>query len=257
MPSGKIAVAGATGRVGRHVVDVLEERGQDVVPISRSVGVDVVTGEGLAEALAGVETIVDAASFPSPEQEAATEFFIAATRNLQELGEQAGVERIVVVSIIGIEHFTTGYLAAKRAHEQAMLAGPLPALILRAAQFHEFVAPVVEWGRHNGVSYVPDMRTQLVAARTVAEELAVLATASGSAAAAAPIPEIAGPRAESFVEMARLLVARRGDPVRIEGADNPAYPDDGVDEHDALLPGPNAILAGPTFEEWLGSESAN
>jgi hypothetical protein len=78
-----------------------------------------------------------------------------------------------------------------------------------------------------------------------------------AAAAAAPIPEIAGPRVESFVEMARLHATRRGDPVRIEGADNPAYPDDGLDEQDALLPGPHATLAGPTFEEWLGSESAN
>src|SRR5262249_51180687 len=143
MTSGKIAVAGATGRVGRHVVDVLEERGHNVVPISRSLGLDVVTGEGLADALAGIETVIDAASFPSPEQEAATEFFTAATRNLQQLGAPAGVQRIVVVSIIGIDHFTAGYLAAKRPHEQAMLAGPIPALILRAAQFHEF-APVVD-----------------------------------------------------------------------------------------------------------------
>mgnify|MGYP003543159363 CR=1 FL=1 len=76
---GTIAVAGATGRVGHHVVDVLEGRGHDVVAISRSLGVDVVTGEGLAEALAGVETVVDAATGPSPEEQAATEFFTAAT----------------------------------------------------------------------------------------------------------------------------------------------------------------------------------
>jgi uncharacterized protein YbjT (DUF2867 family) len=256
MQPGKIAVAGATGRVGRHVVSVLEERGHDVVPISRSLGVDVVTGEGLAEALAGVETVVDAASFPAPEQEQATEFFTAATRNLQQLGEQAGVQRIVVVSIIGIDHFTTGYLAAKRAHEQAMLAGPIPARILRASQFHEFVAPVVDWGRQDGVSYVPNMRTQPVAARTVAEALADLATAP-EATSTTPIPEIAGPRAESFVDIARLLVARRGDAVRIEGADNPAYADADLYEQGALLPSPHATLAGPTFEEWLGSESAN
>jgi uncharacterized protein YbjT (DUF2867 family) len=256
----KIAVAGATGRVGRHVVDVLEERGHDVVPISRSLGVDVVTGERLAEALAGVETVIDAASFPLPEQQPATEFFTASTRNLQQLGEQAGVQRIVVVSIIGIDRFTAGFLAAKRAHEQAMLAGPIPALILRAAQFHEFVEQVVDWGRQDGVSYVPNMRTQLVAARTVAEALADLATVPDSAPAGtktAPIPEIAGPRAESFVEMARLLAARRGDPVRIEGASNPADPDAELYEQGELLPGSHATLAGPTFEEWLGSESAN
>src|SRR6266511_1056959 len=110
----KFAVAGATGRVGRHVVDVLEERGYDVVAISRSGGVDVVTGEGLTEALAGVETVIDAATGASPEQQPANEFFTASARNLQQLGEQAGVERIVVVSIIGIDRFTAGYYAASR-----------------------------------------------------------------------------------------------------------------------------------------------
>lgn len=257
---GKIAVAGATGRVGRHVVDLLEERGYDVVAISRSLGVDVVTGEGLAEALGGVETVIDASTGASPEQQPATEFFIAAARNLQQLGEQAGVQRIVVVSIIGIDRFTAGYYAAKQAQEQAMLAGPIPARILRAAQFHEFVAQLVDWGRQDGVTYVPKMRTQLVAARTVAEALADLATVPDSAPAGsstAPIPEIAGPREESLVEMARLLAARRGDPVRIEGATNPADPDGDLYEHGALLPRPHATLAGPTFEEWLKSEPAN
>ena len=251
---GKIAVAGATGRVGRHVVDVLEERGHDAVAISRSLGVDVVTGEGLAEALAGVETVIDAATGASPEQGPATDFFTASTRNLQQLGEQAGVQRIVVVSIIGVDRFTAGFLAAKRAHEKAMLAGPIPARILRAAQFHEFVAQVVDWGRQDGVSYVPNLRTQLVAARTVAEALADLATAPDSAPAgtdAAPIAEIAGPREERFVEIARLLAARRGDPVRIEGVADPADPDSDLYEQGALLPGPHATLAGPTFEEWL------
>src|SRR6266545_3288642 len=155
----KIAVAGATGRVGRHVVDVLAAEGHDVVAISRSSGVDVVTGEGLAEALAGVATIIDVATQPSPEQEAATAFFTAAARNLQEVGERAGVERIVVVSIIGIDRFTAGYYAAKVAHERAMLSGPIPVRILRAAQFHEFVPELVEWGRQGEVSYVPSWRT--------------------------------------------------------------------------------------------------
>jgi uncharacterized protein YbjT (DUF2867 family) len=211
---GRIAVAGATGRVGRHVVDVLEERGNDVVAISRSLGVDVVTGEGLAEALGGVETVIDAATQPASEQDAATAFFTTAARNLQEVGEQAGVERIVVVSIIGIDRFTAGFLSAKRAHEHAMLAGPIPARILRAAQFHEFVAQIVDWGRQDGVSYVPKMRTQLVA-------------------------------------------ARRGEPVRIEGTTSPADPDGDLYGDGALLPGPHATLAGPTFEEWLQSEPAN
>jgi uncharacterized protein YbjT (DUF2867 family) len=75
---GKIAVAGATGRVGRHVADVLEEQGHDVVAISRSAGVDLVTGDGLADALHGVESVVDASSGASPEEQTATDFFTAA-----------------------------------------------------------------------------------------------------------------------------------------------------------------------------------
>src|SRR6266498_3647967 len=120
---GKIAVAGATGRVGRHVVDVLKAGGHDVVAMSRSSGVDVVTGDGLAQALAGVECIIDVATGPSPDQAAATEFFTAAARNLQEAGLRAGVRQMVVVSIIGADRFTAGYSAAKVAHERAMLAG--------------------------------------------------------------------------------------------------------------------------------------
>src|SRR5918912_1380445 len=199
----KIAVAGATGRVGRHVVEVLKAGGHDVVAMSRSSGVDVVTGDGLTEALEGVECIIDVASGPSPDQEAATEFFTAAARNLHAAGERAGVRRMVVVSIIGCDRFSAGYMAAKAEHERAMLAGPIPVRILRAAQFHEFVPQLVAWGRQGEVSYVPHMRTQLVAARTVAEALASLATVPVSPPG--PIPEIAGPREERLVDIARVL----------------------------------------------------
>ncbi|HZA44492.1 MAG TPA: SDR family oxidoreductase, partial [Rubrobacter sp.] len=168
------AVAGATGRVGSHLVDVLEASGHDVVSMSRATGVDVVTGEGLVEALSGVEVVIDAATGPSPDQQAATDFFIASARNLQEAGERAGGRRVVVVSIIGIDRFAAGYYAAKAAHDRAHLSGPIPVRVLRAAQFHEFVGPLAEWGRRDGVAYVPKMRTQLVAARTVARALAEL-----------------------------------------------------------------------------------
>jgi uncharacterized protein YbjT (DUF2867 family) len=254
----RIAVVGATGRLGRHVVDVLEERGHDVVAISRSAGVDVITGEGLAEALAGVESVVDSATGPSPDQEAATEFFTTAARNLQQAGKRAGVRRIVAVSIIGTDRFAAGYGAAKQVHEQATLSGPIPAGIVRAAQFHEFVEQLVGWGTQDGVSYVPRMRTQLVAARAVAEAVADLATGPETALApgssGASIPEIAGPREENLVEAAELLTARRGDPVRIEGVPVPAELYGDLDESGALLPGPGATLAGPTFEEWLRTE---
>jgi uncharacterized protein YbjT (DUF2867 family) len=251
----RIAVAGATGRVGRHVVEVLEAAGHEVVAMSRSSVVDFITGNGLVEELVGVECVIDCATAPSPDQAAATEFFTTAARNLQEAGKRAGVQRIVVVSIIGTDRFTTGYGAAKAAHERAMLSGPIRARILRAAQFHEFVPQLVEWGRRGEVSQVQKMRSQPVAARTVSEALADMATGPESPPPAgssrAQIPEIAGPSEESLAGMARLLVARRHAALRIEEVSDPDDPDREVFEGGGLLPGPDAILAGPTFEEWL------
>ena len=165
----KIAVAGGTGRVGSHIVELLRERGYEAVPMSRSTGVDVITGAGLDAALDGAGTIIDAATGPSPDEAEATAFFTAAARNLQAAGERAGVERMVVVSIIGIDRFSGGYNAAKLAQERIALAGPIPVHIVRAAQFHEFVSQLVDWGRQGDVSHVWAMRTQLVAARAVAE----------------------------------------------------------------------------------------
>jgi uncharacterized protein YbjT (DUF2867 family) len=257
-PDMKIAVAGATGRVGRHLVDVLTERGHDVVPISRTYGVDVITGEGLTDALVAVETIVDAATGPSPEQEGATNFFTTAARNLQDTGERAGVARIVVVSIIGCDRFTGGgplggYDVAKVAQERVHLDGPIPTRILRAAQFHEFVGQLLDWGTQGDIAYVPEMRTQLVAARSVAEALADLATSSDAADPGAPVPEIAGPRVERLVDAARVLAARRGSPAQVEEASDPDDPDRGLLAGNGLLPGPHAKLAGPTFQAWLAA----
>jgi uncharacterized protein YbjT (DUF2867 family) len=243
----RIAVAGATGRVGRHIVSVLTERGHDVVPIARSTGVDVITGEGLADALAGVACIVDAATGPSPEEGPATEFFTTAAANLQRTGEKAGVSALVVVSIIGVDRFSGGYGRAKMAHEQAARSGALAAHVVRAAQFHEFVPQLVDWGTQGDVAYVPRMRTQPVAARTAAETVADVAV--DGATATGPHVEVAGPREESLVDAAELYVARRQPQLRIEAVSDPDAAD--VYETGALLPGPGARLAGPTFEQWL------
>jgi hypothetical protein len=233
-------------------VEILESRGYDVVPISRSQGVDVITGEGLDQALTGVETIVDVATGSSPDQQAATEFFTTATRNLQAAGERAGVRRVVLVSIIGIDEFEGGYNAAKVAQEQAYLTGPIPVRIVRAAQFHEFVEELMRWGTQDDVSYVWNMRTQLVSARTVAEALVELASAPDAEFDAAETTEIAGPRAERLVEAARLVAERRGEGLRVEEAPlDPSDPDSERYANGAALPGPDAKLAGPTFEEWL------
>ena len=261
MQQAKIAVAGATGRLGRHVVDVLSAAGHEVIPISRSVGVDVITGDGLAEAVKDAHAIIDVTAGPNSGQRPATEFFTTAARNLQQAGERAGVARYVVVSIIGIQASAGGYGSAKLAHEQAVLGGPVPARILRVAQFHELVGVLMDMGRQGDVIYLPQMRTQIIAARTVGEALATVATGSeaefGTARAAesagGPVPELAGPREENLARLARLVAARRGDQIRIEevkGAD----PDSQAAADGSLLPGPHAKLAGPTFEEWLTTQ---
>jgi uncharacterized protein YbjT (DUF2867 family) len=251
--SQKIAVTGATGRVGSPLVEILEQRGHDVVPIARSKGIDVVSGEGLDEALAGAETIIDTATGPSPDQEAATEFFTASARNLQRAGAKAGARGIVVVSIIGIDKFEGGYNAAKVAQEQTLLEGSLPVRIVRAAQFHEFVDQMVGWMIQDGVAYLPEFRTQLVAARVVAEALAD--AAEEPEIQNGRITEVAGPREERLADAAAVLFARRGDSFEIREGRQPGDPDATAYAEGAALPNPGAKLAGPSFEEWLAASS--
>ncbi|WP_157245057.1 SDR family oxidoreductase [Nonomuraea typhae] len=239
----KIAVAGATGRLGRHVVDVITEQGHEAVAMSRGTGVDIVTGAGLAEALAGVDVVIDVASSPSPDEQEATEFFTTASANLQRYGGAAGVKEIVAVSIIGIDGSTGGYNAAKLVHEREIQAGPVPARVVRAAQFHELVGQMLEWGTRDGVAYIPAMRTQPIAARAVAETVVAVAVSG------ADVAEVAGPREESMVALAELVVARRGLEVKVQAVRDPG--DAEAFEGGALLPGPGARLAGPAFADWL------
>jgi uncharacterized protein YbjT (DUF2867 family) len=246
----KIAVIGATGRLGHHAVDVLRERGHEVVAASRASGVDVISGDGLGKALDGVEVIVDAATGPSPDEREATEFFTTAARNLQQAGAERGAAEVIAISIIGIDHFHGGYYAGKVAHERVHRDGPIPTRLLRAAQFHEFVGELVKWGTQGDTAHLAEMRTQLVAARTVAEAIADLVDGAAGAPLGDPMSEIAGPREESLVEAAKLLVAKHGEQLQIEPTDAPDDPER-LAAAGALLPGPIAKLAGPTFEDWL------
>jgi len=225
-----IAVAGASGRLGHHLVDVLQERGHGVVPISRTHGIDLTTAVG---------------------RDAATSFFTTATRNLHEAGQAAGVRRMLVVSIVGVDRLKGDYQTAKVAQERAALAGPVPTRVVRATQFHEFVGQLLDWGTQGETAYLPDMRTQLVAARSVAEVLVDEVTAPDFPRQDGPALEVGGPRPENLVDMATLLAARRGRPAKVEIGSHPADPDVEANASGVLLPGPGAILVGPTFEDWL------
>ncbi|WP_280253361.1 SDR family oxidoreductase [Nocardia abscessus] len=243
----RVAVIGASGLIGRDVIDVLESRGHDVVAITRSTGVDVYTGDGLAHALAGADAVVDAVNATTTDTEAVTDFFRTIARNVQREAAAAGVRRIALISIIGIDRFTAGHYAGKLAQEHAYRRGPVPVRILRAAQFHEFTEMMLGWTTRGDTAYVPKYRARLVAARTVAEQLADSAVSPD----APELAEIAGPEEFDLASAAAEVAARRGEPARVEETVDTDDPNHELQAGGALLPGPGAIIAGPTFGQWL------
>ncbi len=243
----RVAVLGASGRIGRDVVDVLKGRGHEVVAATRAVGVDAYSGGGLAAALAGVEVVVDAINAATTETDAVVDFFRTIGHNVQSAAADAGVRRIVLVSIIGIDEFPAGHYAGKVAHERAYREGAVPVRVLRAAQFHEFTEMMLDWTTQGDTAYVPKMRTQLVAARTVAERLAAMVVEPDGA----DVVEIAGPHEVNLASATAKLAARRGGPAHVREVVLDDDPNHRLQADGALLPRPGAIIAGPTFDEWL------
>ena len=194
----RIAVAGATGTVGRHVVAAARRAGHEAVALSRATGQDLTTGAGLAEALRGADAVVDVANVVTLRCRPAERFFVAAARALHEHGAAAGVGHLVALGIVGTDRVDLPYYRAKRAHERAVLRGPVPATVLRATQFHEFPGQLLD--RSPGpVALVPRMRSQPVAAAEVAEHLVRLAEGPPLG----PAPPLAGPEVLEVVDLAR------------------------------------------------------
>jgi len=249
----RIAVAGGTGMAGRHTVAAARAVGHDVVSLSRAEGVDVVAGTGLDAALAGVDVVVDVLNGPTMSRAKATSFFVAAAGNLQAAGQRTGVTRVVVLSIVGIDRVPGyPYYAAKLAHEEAACAGPLPVAVVRTTQFHEFAGQIIDRMAVGPLALVPTMRIQPVAARTVGERLVEVATVPGPP----DRTELAGPEEILLVELARRTVQARGRrqwvvPVRLPGSVGSAF------RTGTLLPGPDAVLAGPSPAEWLASSDVH
>ncbi|MFC6258469.1 SDR family oxidoreductase, partial [Kocuria oceani] len=159
----RIAVAGGTGVVGRHVVETARGRGHEVVVLARSQGVDLSTGAGLD--LAGVQAVVDVTSIRTTSGRSATRFFTEVTRHLLAAERAAGVGHHLVLSIVGLDDAPYGYYAGKAAQERLVQAGEVPWTLLRATQFHEFAGQVHERMRLGPVALVPAMRSQPIAAR--------------------------------------------------------------------------------------------
>jgi uncharacterized protein YbjT (DUF2867 family) len=238
-----IAVAGGTGAVGRHVVDSVRRLGHRPVVISRSGGVDLVTGEGVDDALAGVDAVIDVTNIVTQNRGRATAFFETATRHLLAAEERQGVGHHVLLSIVGIDRVGLGYYRAKLAQEHLVRTGPVPWTILRASQFHEFAAQMLGDGP---VALVPSMLSQPVAAREVADELVRRATAPATGMA----PELAGPQQERVPDMARRLATARGKRGLVLTVPVPGATGRGM-RSGALLPTGRGPRGRQTFDEWL------
>ncbi len=200
----RVAVAGGTGLIGRMVVDALQSCGDTAVVVARSVGVDLLTGDGLDQALAGVEAVVDVSNIATARRATAVGFFGTATRTLLAGGQRAGVQHHVVLSIVGVDRVPWGYYEGKRHQEQMAIDGPVPATVLRATQFHEFADQMLQRG--GPVVLVPKMLCQPVAAREVASALVALTHARPQGLA----PQLAGPEQLYMPDMVRQLARDRG-----------------------------------------------
>jgi uncharacterized protein YbjT (DUF2867 family) len=204
----KITVIGASGLIGSKVVELLTAEGHQAVPASRESGVDVLTGEGLGEALAGADALVDVVNSPSFEDDPVMHFFTTSTTNLVAAAEDAGVGHYVALSIVGLDGLPeSGYLRAKVAQEKLIVESGLPYTIVRATQFVEFAEAIVASVTKGSTVRVPDALIQPIAADDVASAVA-------RAAVSQPLGgtvDIGGPEKISFEELARRVLARQGD----------------------------------------------
>lgn len=247
----RIAVAGGTGTVGRHVVATARERGHHVVSLSRAEGLDLVTGRGLDQALQGVESVIDVSGIQALSTKKAVDFFTNATQNLLAAGKKAGVTHHVALSIVGIDKANSGLYAGKLVQEDEVRHGGVPWTILRSTQFHEFVPMSIKAASVGPLVFVPTMVTQPVAAKEVA-------TALVDAAEAGPkgrLPDIGGPRAEQLKGLVTAYLAKTRQkklivPLRVPG------PLGKVMRKGGLIPVPGSAVGRQTFQEWLDAIGA-
>jgi uncharacterized protein YbjT (DUF2867 family) len=242
----RLAVAGGTGVVGRHVVEAARARGHEVVILTRSAGVDLETGAGLAEALAGVDAVVDVASTTTTSEARSIAFFEGTTRRLLDAGAVAGVRHHVALSIIGVPAAPYGYYAGKARQEQLVMASDVGWSLLRAAQFHEFAAQMVDRGHVGPVIVCPGMRSQPIAAAEVAAALVAIAEGEPRGVDR----ELAGPREESMPDLVRRYVHAIGRRIPVVAVPVPGGFGRALRDG-SLLPGPDAVLGSQAFDAWL------
>jgi uncharacterized protein YbjT (DUF2867 family) len=243
----KTVVIGGTGLIGSKVVGKLRQRGHEVVAAAPNTGVNTITGEGLTDALAGAQVVVDVANSPSMEDRAAMEFFQTAGKNLAAAERSAGVKHHVALSVVGTDRLQdSGYFRAKLAQEDLIKSSPIPYTLVHATQFFEFVRSISNSSTEGNTVRVPPVLFQPIAAEDVAKVVA-------EAAIAEPVNgmiEIAGPEVFTLDESVRRVLEHDHDPREVIADPNASYYGIKVAEK-ALLPDPNPHLGSTKLDWWL------
>ena len=243
----KIVVIGGTGLIGSKVVALLAESGHEAVPASPRLGINSITGEGLAEALASASVVVDVSNAPSFEPAAVLSFFMTSTRNLLAAEAAAGVGHHVALSIVGIDRSPdNGYFQAKLAQETLIAAGPIPYSIVRATQFFEFIDGIADAATTGNEVHIAPVAFQPMAADDVAHAVAAVAVH-------APLRghlEIAGPERLRFDEVILRRLRSRHDARQVIADPQAAY-FGAVPSEQSLVPLNGAQLGATRFADWL------
>jgi uncharacterized protein YbjT (DUF2867 family) len=243
----KIVVIGGTGLIGKKVVTNLRQRGHEVLPASPSSGVNTVTGEGLAQALAGAQVVVDVANAPSWEDNAVLAFFESSGRNLVAAETAAGIHHHLALSVVGTDHLlASGYFRAKLAQENLIKASPIPYTIVRATQFFEFVSGIAQAATEGQTIRLPPVLMQPIASDDVAAAMA-------EAAIANPLNDtidLAGPEPIRQNQLVRQFLTATGDARTVVTDPKALYFGIEVDDQSLTPIGPARL--GPTpFNLWL------
>lgn len=248
----KIVVIGGTGLIGSNVVSKLREHGHEAVPASPRLGINSITGEGLADAMHGTSIVVDVSNSPSFEPSAVLEFFKTSTNNLLAAEAAAGVGHHVALSIVGIDRSPdNGYFRAKIAQETLIESGPIPYSIVRATQFMEFVDGIADSATVGNEVHMAPVAFQPIAAADVSDavaEVAMHAPLNGRL-------EVAGPDRLRFDEVIRSRLVARNDPRQVVADPQAAY-FGSVPGEDSLVPLNGAQLGTIHFADWLNAATS-
>jgi uncharacterized protein YbjT (DUF2867 family) len=246
----KIVVIGGTGLIGTKVVNKLRARGHQVIAASPNTGINTITGEGLAEALAGTDVVIDLANSPSWEDQAVMDFFKTAGANLLSAEINAGVKHHIALSIVGVLTMQdSGYMRAKKAQEDLIIQSKVPYTIIRSTQFMEFVKGIADQATEGNIVHASNVQFQPIAAEDVAKFVAEMALA-------APIDgvtEIAGPERFMLPEMIIRFLQFYKDARKVVPNDHAKYYGAQISTT-SLVPAGPARLGTINFEQWLEAQ---